>query len=78
MVMKIEFSTNLDKKNCSKFPRLLKSDSGAIWLATDDYHGVKLKHGNANVGDSDIGQYYSIRTTAMRDFEGEVILSNDG
>lgn len=76
--MKIEFSTNLGKKSCKKFPRLLQSDSGAVWLATDDYHGVKLKHGNAYIGDSDIGQYYNIRTTVMHDFDGEVILSNDG
>lgn len=75
--MKIEFSTNLGKKSCRKFPCLLQSDSGAIWLATDDYHGVKLKNGKAPA-DTDVGQYHDIRTIAMYDFEGEVILSNDG
>ena len=75
--MKIEFSTNLSKKSCSKFPRLLQSDSGAIWLATDDYHGVKLQNGNSLAG-TDIGQYHDILTSVMHDFNGEVILSNDG
>lgn len=76
--MKIEFSTACCKQANNKFPRLMQTGSGAIWLATDDHHGVKLKNGNANVSDSNIGYYYEIRTSAMYDFEGEVILSNDG